>query len=126
MLAVTLLASAAFGAGLPADDALAGTAAVWPLAAFFAGVAVLATGLLRHSAAVTALSAGVLVAMYVLDLAGRLADGVAFLRSVSVFTYYGAGLTEGIDPAAFVGLALAGCALAAIGAAGFERRDVRA
>lgn len=125
VLALTLLASAIFGVGLSFTDALAGNAAVWPLAAFFAGVAALATGWLRHSAAVTALSAGALVAMYVIDLAGRLADSVSWLQDVTVFKYYGAGLTDGIDPLHFVGLAVAGAVLAAVGAVGFERRDIR-
>jgi ABC-2 type transport system permease protein len=126
VLALTLLASVAVGAGLGVGHAVAGVAEVWPLAVFFAGVAVLATGCMSRASSVTALAAGGLVAMYVLDLAGRLADEVSGLRYVSAFKYYGSALTEGIAPLAFVGLALAGCVLAALGATAFERRDVRA
>ena len=42
--------------------------------------------------------------MYVVDLAGKLADPAEPFRSVTVFKYYGSGLTEGIDPAAFIGV----------------------
>jgi len=125
VLALTLLASVAVGAGLGFADAVAGVAEVWPLSVFFAGGAVLATGVTSRSSSVTALAAGALVAMYVLDLAGRLAGEVSGLRYVSAFKYYGAALTEGIDPLAFIGLTLAGCVLAALGATAFERRDVR-
>jgi hypothetical protein len=45
---------------------------------------------------------------------------------VTVFKYYGSGLTEGIDPAAFTGLTLCGAALAFAGTLLFERRDVLA
>lgn len=126
VLVLTLLASVVVGAGLGVSDTLAGVAEVWPLGVFFAGAAVLGAGLMSRSSSVTALAAGGLVAMYVLDLAGRLADEVSGLRYISAFKYYGSALTEGIDPLAFVGLALAGCVLAALGASAFERRDVRA
>jgi hypothetical protein len=45
---------------------------------------------------------------------------------VTVFKYYGSGLTEGIDLAAFVGLTLCGAVLAFLGSPLFERRDVLA
>jgi ABC-2 type transport system permease protein len=73
---------------------------------------------------VTAIAAGTLVGMYVIDLVGKLADPVEPFRVISVFKYYGSGLTDGIDPVAFTGLTLSGAALALAGALLFERRDV--
>ena len=98
-----------------------GMANVWPLAMLFAGVAALACGRLHRAAPVTALATGTLVAMYVIDLVGKLADPVALLRRVSAFRYYGSAVRDGIDPLAFAGVAL----LAAAGALLLERRDVR-
>ena len=63
--------------------------------------------------------------MYLLDLAGKLADPAEPLRAVSAFKYYGSAVRDGIDPLAFGGLALCGAALAAVGAILFDRRDVR-
>ena len=68
--------------------------------------------------------AGILVAMYVIDLAGRLDTSIDGLRYVSVFRYYGNATQEGIDPLAFFGVTGTALALATVGAWMFERRDV--
>lgn len=123
--AMTLVAGAAVGAD-PSPLVLGrGMANVWPLAMLFAGVAALACGRLHRAAPVTAIATGTLVGMYVIDLVGKLADPVAPLRRISAFRYYGSAVRDGIDPLACAGLALAGAALAALGALLFERRDVR-
>lgn len=123
---LTMVAEVIAGTGLSALKAAAGAANVWPLAVFFAGLAMLVAGFAHRSAPVTAISAATLVAMYVVDLLGKVADAMEPFRYATVFKYYGSGLTDGIDPAAFTGLTLCGAALAAAGALLFERRDVLA
>jgi ABC-2 type transport system permease protein len=73
---------------------------------------------------VTAVAVGLLVVMYLLDVVGKLADSVGWLRSLSAFRYYGQPLLDGLSPAGTAGLVLAGALLAALGALQFERRDV--
>lgn len=124
VFALTMVAAVAAGAGLSLGKLAAGVANVWPLAVFSAGLAVLVAGFLHRSAPVTAIATGTVVAMYVVDLAGKLADPVEPFRWVTVFKYYGSGLTEGMDPAAVVGLTVCGAALALAGSLLFERRDV--
>lgn len=102
-----------------------GYANVWPLAMLFGGLALLAAGALRRAATVTAVAVGTLVAMYVVDLVGKLADPIEPLRSVSAFKHYGSAVQDGIDPLAFAGRAVAGGVLAVVGALLFNRRDVR-
>jgi ABC-2 type transport system permease protein len=124
--ALTCLGSLLAGADLDAGLAAAGYANVFPLAIFTAGIAMLVTGISRHSGVVTGIASGVLVAMYVLDLLGRLSDSIEPFRWLSAFRYYGAAAVDGIDPLAFAGLTAAGLALAAIGTVMFERRDIEA
>jgi ABC-2 type transport system permease protein len=125
-----VIAACAWAAGLLAGTDLslpatvAGLANVWPLALFFAGAALLAAGLTRGSARVTALAAGTLVAMYLIDVLGKISEPIEPIRVVSAFRYYGAAIEDGIDPLAFAGLALAGMLLAAAGAIAFQRRDL--
>ena len=102
----------------------AGAMGVWPLALFFAGFAAFVSGALHGPRTVNGLALGTLVAMYAIDLAGRLAHGLAPIRWVSAFRYYGAPMRDGIDPASFIGLTAAGVLLLVFGALLFERRDV--
>jgi ABC-2 type transport system permease protein len=122
--AMTFLAGVVVGAE-PSFAVLArGFANVWPLALFFAGLAVMASGPLHSGAPVTAVAAGTLIGMYVLDLVGKLADPLEPLRAVSVFKYYGSAIHDGIDPLAFGGIVLAAIAMSVAGAALFERADI--
>ena len=99
-------AASSSGAGLSFGSALAGFANVWPLALLFAGLGVVASGFSLRTSVVTGSVAGVLVAMYVIDLVGRLDPGLAGIRYASVFRYYGNAIEDGIDPLAFIGVTL--------------------
>ncbi len=124
--ALTGIGSLLAGAGLAAGPAAAGFANVWPLALLFAGLGIVAAGFSLRTSVVTGSVAGVLVAMYVLDLVGRLDPDLAGVRYLSVFKYYGNAIEDGIDPLAFAGVTAAACLLAALGAWLFERRDLAA
>jgi ABC-2 type transport system permease protein len=123
---LTAAGSVLSGAGLAAGPAVAGFANVWPLALVFAGLGVVATGFSLRTSVVTGSVAGVLVAMYVVDLIGRLDPGLSGVRYLSVFKYYGNAIEDGIEPLAFCGVTLAAVALAALGAWLFDRRDLAA
>lgn len=123
-LALTMIGSAASGAGLPFRAAAEGYLAVWPLALLSAGIGVVVTGWSLRTSIVTGATAGILVAMYVADLAGRLDTSLSGVRYVSVFRWYGQAAEKGLDVLAFAGTALAAVALAALGARMFDRRDL--
>lgn len=125
-LLLTMLGSWLAGAGLAFGPALAGFANVWPLALLFAGLGIVVTGFSLRTSVVTGSVAGVLVAMYVMDLIGRLDAGLDWIRYGSVFKYYGNAIENGIDPVAFVGVTAAAVALVVLGASLFERRDLAA
>src|SRR5262249_1839324 len=103
---------------------LAGFASVWPLALLAAALGIVATGFTLRTAVVTGSVAGVLVAMYVIDLAGRLDTGLDWLRYASVFRYYGSAVEDGIVAASFIGVVAVALVVAALGTAPFERRDL--
>lgn len=123
---LTLAGSALAGAGLDPGLTAAGFASVWPLALLFAGLGVVVCGLSLRTSIVTGSVAGVLVAMYVIDLIGKLDPGLDWLRYASVFKYYGNAIEDGIEPLAFAGVTLVASVLAAVGAWLFERRDISA
>jgi ABC-2 type transport system permease protein len=128
VLAVTALLTGAgsllAGAGLSAGRALAGFASVWALALVFAALGIVASGFSLRTSVVTGSVAGVLVAIYVVDLVGRLDPDLSGVRYASAFKYYGNAIEDGIEPLAFCGVTLAAVALAAIGAWLFDRRDL--
>jgi ABC-2 type transport system permease protein len=123
--ALTFISGRIAGTGISLGLTAAGALGLWPLAIFFAGVAALTGGVLNRSATVTGVATGALVAMYVIDLAGRLASGLEPLRWISAFRYYGAPMRDGIDIAHFAVLTVAGLVLAVAGAVMFDRRDLR-
>jgi ABC-2 type transport system permease protein len=125
-LALTAIGSLLSGAGLAAGPALAGFANVWPLALLFAGLGIVACGFSLRTSIVTGSVAGVLVAMYVIDLVGKLDPGVSVVRYLSVFRYYGNAIEDGIEPFAFCGVTLAAIALALFGGWLFDHRDISA
>ena len=125
MSALIFASGEVFGAVIPAGDVLSGAASVWPLGLFFAGVALLLAGRLGTWSGVTAGAAGLLVAMYVIDVTARIAGGLHAIGPVSAFHYVGSALVNGVSAADFAGLSAAALLLAAIGAALFERRDIR-
>ncbi len=121
---MTFIAGRIAGTHISLGLVIAGSMGVWSLALFFAGVSALASAVLHGSKTVTGIALAALVAMYALDVAGRLADGLEPLRWVSAFRYYGAPLRDGIDPASFIGLAAAGVLLLILGAVLIDRRDI--
>jgi ABC-2 type transport system permease protein len=121
---MTFVAGSVAGTHISLGLVAAGVMGVWPLALLFGGVAAVAAGALHSSRMVNGIALGTLVAMYALDLAGRLAHGLEPIRWASAFRYYGAPLRDGIDPASFIGLAGVGIVFLMVGAALLERRDV--
>ena len=121
---LSLLGSLAAGSGLDFGDALAGFAAVWPLALVAGGAVVVLSGFSLKTSVVTGAAAGFLVAMYVIDLIGRLDTGLSGIRYASIFRYYGDAIETGIEPLAFVGLVAFAALLTVLGAMLVERRDL--
>jgi ABC-2 type transport system permease protein len=126
VLAVTMqLAAAVFGVDLAVASTLAGVLNLWPLAVFSGGLAAVLCGAMTGAGPITGAAIGILVAMYFVEVLGRVSDSVASVDVVSAFHYYGSAIENGIDAGAFIGITAVGVALAALGCLLFERRDLR-
>lgn len=123
-LVMTLLGSLVTGAGLSFGLAVAGFANVWPLALLSAALGIVVTGFSLRTNVVTGSVAGMVVAMYVVDLLGRLDPSLDGVRYVSVFRYYGTAVDNGIDPLSFAGVTAVAALIASIGTVLFDRRDL--
>jgi len=113
-----------FGAVVPAGHVLAGVASVWPLALFFAGFALVLAGRLSNWSEVTGIAAGLLVAMYAIDVATRVSNSLDALKPLTVFHYYGSALVSGLDLGNFAVLTAGAVVLTGVGVILFERRDI--
>lgn len=121
---LTFLGGTLAGTHISLGSVTAGVLGVWPLALFFGGISAVASGALHSPRAVNGIALGALIAMYAIDLAGRLAHSLEPIRWASAFRYYGAPMVDGIDPASFIGLASVGVLLLIAGELLLERRDV--
>ncbi len=121
---LTTVAGLIAGEVVPIGHLAAGLAGVWALALFFGGAATLAAGMVHRAGLALAAVGGLLGAMYVVDLVGKLSAPLHGLRWASAFRYYGAPLQDGLDVAGFALLVVAGALLAVAGAVCFERRDI--
>jgi ABC-2 type transport system permease protein len=126
LAAITQAGALVFGVDLAVADTLAGALNLWPLGVFFGGVTLLLAGVWRRPGVVTGAAAGVLVAMYLVEVLGKLSDAMAEVDGLSAFHYYGSAIEDGLDLVACAGLLVAGLLAAAAGCALYERRDIGA
>lgn len=124
MSALIWIAGQVFGAEIAVGDLAAAVAGTWAFALAFAGLALLACGRTGSWTAVTGVAVGLLVAMYAVDIAARMADALEPAGYATAFHWYGSPLIDGLD-GGHLALAAIGLLLAVAGAALFERRDVR-
>ena len=124
MWAMTLAMAEIVGAHASATAMASGFGNVFPISIAFAGFAVLLAGFLHRSATVTGIASGVLVAMYVVDLVGKISPDLHDVRIASAFRWYGSAVQDGFAWSHAIGLSAVGLLLAVVGAELFQRRDI--
>ncbi|MGN6033078.1 MAG: ABC transporter permease subunit [Thermomicrobiales bacterium] len=100
--------------------------ALWPLATAFGALSLALSALVRQRSWALGIPAAVLFLMYLLNVIGRLAPAISWVRWLSAFNYYGVAITEGLwwpGVATLVGSAVVLTALATLL---FNRRDIYA
>ena len=124
MWAMTWAAAALVGAGASGRVLAAGFGNVWPISIAFAGFGVLLAGFFHRSATVIGIASGTLIAMYVVDLVGKISPDLKPFRALSAFRWYGSAVQEGFDWGHAATLTGIGILLAAVGTELFRRRDI--
>ncbi|ABG03070.1 ABC-2 type transporter [Rubrobacter xylanophilus DSM 9941] len=118
--------AALFGVDLGAGRAAEASLNLWPICLFFGGLALLCSALFHRRALAVAVPGVLLFGMYLLDVVGRVVDGLEDFRRLSAFYYYGSAIRDGVGWSGFVGLALCAALLAVLAALAFRRRDIYA
>lgn len=122
--AVTLLAAELIDVDLGAADMARSCVSLWPLASFVASIGALVAGAGPGRGRTLGVAGGVLVLMYMLPVIAAFDSSFDQIQRISVFYYYNDWLQAGLDWSQAFWILVAACALTAIGAALFERRDI--
>ncbi len=127
---VAIMGGLMYGTALLTDIELDFTASVeavlslWPISIFFGGLALLCSAVFHRRALAIAVPGFVLLAMYLADTLGRVSEELEAYRDFSVFYYYGAAITDGIDWPSFFGVSGAAVFFALLAVVAFRRRDI--
>ena len=122
----TWCAALIVGVDLPLRHIAAGTFSMWPFCMAFGSLALLLSTLVRRGAIALGASAGLLVAMYVLNGIAGAVESVQQLRRLSLFSYLGSAIQVGIHWVDFLGILALALVLVALAVACFQRRDIYA
>ena len=128
ILAILGLATYGSAVALDVELSLARTAEavlnLWPLCAFFGGLAMLCSALFHRRLLAVAIPGAVLVASYFVNALGNAVESLEDAQPFTAFYYYGSAIEDGIEWASFGGLALAAGLLILLAALAFSRRDI--
>lgn len=123
---LTWLPAVLIAVRFPIAEAAAAVLNLWPLCLCFGALALLCSALFRQSTLAIAVSGAVLLAMYVTEALGSMSPSVRFLRTVSLFHYYGSAVEHGMPWASFLAISVLAVLLAVLAGLAFYRRDVYA
>jgi ABC-2 type transport system permease protein len=97
---------------------------LWPLCAFFGGLAMLCSAVFHRRILAVAIPGAVLVASYFLNALGNAVEELKDARPFTAFYHYGSAIEDGIDWTSFGGMTLAALLLVFLAALAFSRRDI--
>ncbi len=97
---------------------------LWPTCVFFGALALLCSCLLHRRSLAVAIPAVALFAMYLLDALGRVSEEIEDFRPVSIFSYYGSAIEDGLDWDSFGGILTAALVLVLLATLAFRRREI--
>lgn len=122
--AISWLASMSVDAGLSFRAAMRGSLAVFPIAIAFGSFALLLSARLRQRGSVIGITFAVMFLMYLIDIIGKIATGLDWLRWASAFRFYGNAIVTGIDWGDAAVLLVVSVLLLAAAIPVFDQRDI--
>jgi putative exporter of polyketide antibiotics len=120
----SLLASVIFGAGLEFESIVQSAFSTVPLGALAAGVAAVTAGISARRGLATAVAAGTIFAMYLINVLSEFTGFFHDIRGISIFYYYGSWINHGIEWVPFLLILAISALLMVVGGGLFTRRDV--
>ncbi|MGC4108102.1 MAG: ABC transporter permease subunit [Thermomicrobiales bacterium] len=100
--------------------------ALWPLSIAFGALSLAISSIVRQRSWALGIPAGVLFLMYLLNVIGRLAPSISWVRWFSAYNYYGVAVTEGLWWPGMATLLGATIILTLAATMLFNRRDIYA
>lgn len=124
MIVVSLITAQIAGVALSLNEIGGSALSLLPMGALAGSIATVVVGASRRHGIATAVAAGAIVVMYLVQVLAGFLKFFADINFLSIFKYYTEWINKGIDWVPFLAfLAVAG-ALTVLGALLFERRDV--
>lgn len=97
---------------------------MWPLCAFFGGLAMLCSALFHRRLLAIAIPGAVLVASYFVNALGNTVEALEGARPLTAFYHYGSAIEDGIAWTSFAGMTLVALLLVFLASLAFSRRDI--
>lgn len=98
--------------------------AAWPFALAFGALALALSAVVRNRAAALGAAAGVMIALYLLNVLATLVKSLSWLKWLSAQHYYGEPMNNGMSWSGSLVLLIAAGVLVALAVAAFDRRDI--
>lgn len=124
MIVVGLVSAQIAGVSLSLSEIGGSSLSLLPMGALAGSIATLVVGASRRHGIATAVAAGTIVVMYLMQVLAGFLEFFADVNFLSIFKYYSDWISKGIDWVPFLAFLGVAAVLTVLGAVLFERRDV--
>lgn len=114
----------AINVDLGLSASLQGMVAAWPVSLAFGALALALSAVVRNRGAALGAAAGVMIALYLLNVLATLVKSLSWLKWLSAQHYYGEPMSKGLSWSGSLTLLIAAGVLVAAAVVAFERRDI--
>lgn len=111
---------------LSLEQAMRATFTLWPTSLAFSTLALAMSTIVRQRSLALGIPAAIVFLMYLLNVMGRLAPGISWVKYASAYNYYGTAIVDGIWWKGMIVLLSATVALLIFAVVSFNRRDIYA
>lgn len=109
---------------LSLEQAMRATFTLWPTSLAFSALALGISTVVRQRSLALGIPAAIVFLMYLLNVMGRLAPSISWVKYASAYNYYGTAIVDGIWWNGMIVLLTATAALLVFAVVSFNRRDI--